>query len=271
MKKKQLLFCLLYAFFLITVVVSCRKDPVIPPPDPDYGKLVFKFDHQVNGQPLAIDTFGYVNAAGDTFSVSDIQYFISDITLHNSNGETYMIAQSNGIHYIDTDIPSTFTWTVSDDIPAANYQSVSFTFGINQVKNLSNMFVNPPESNMFWPEMMGGGYHYMKLNGSWKDDTGAVRMFNFHLGIGQIYDAINTDSVVAFVQNYFTVTLPASSFVLDSAETKEMQIVMNIESWFDTPNNWDWNFWGGSMMQNQNAQQAGKENGEDVFTIGYIH
>jgi hypothetical protein len=25
------------------------------------------------------------------------------------------------------------------------------------------MFVNPPEVNMAWPEVLGGGYHYLML------------------------------------------------------------------------------------------------------------
>jgi hypothetical protein len=118
--------------------------------------------------------------------------------------------------------------------------------------------------------MMGGGYHYMKMNGEWQKTIDTIKPFNFHLGIGQIYDSIHTDSVIRFVQNYFTVTLPAS-FVLDAATTKEIQIIMNVDSWFDTPHVWDWNHWGGSIMMNETAQQTAKENGEDVFTIGYIH
>ena len=30
------------------------------------------------------------------------------------------------------------------------------------------MFVNPPEVNMMWPDVLGGGYHYLMLNGKWK-------------------------------------------------------------------------------------------------------
>ena len=112
------------------------------------------------------------------------------------------------------------------------------------------------------------------MNGKWKDTADFIRNFNFHLGIGQFYhgDAINcTDSIYAFVQNYFTVKLPNSSFTLGKDVTKEIEIIMNIDSWFETPLIYDHNHWGGNIMQIQPAMQMAKENGTDVFSIGYIH
>jgi hypothetical protein len=131
------------------------------------------------------------------------------------------------------------------------------------------MFLNPPETGMFWPELLGGGYHYLKLNGSWKDTSNVNRFFNFHMGIGQIYasNVIVYDSITGYLDNSFTVTLPASSFILDENQNKEIGIVMNIDSWFATPHVWDFNYWGGAIMQNQPAMNAAKENGVDVFTV----
>ena len=110
------------------------------------------------------------------------------------------------------------------------------------------------------------------MNGKWKDTLSQIQNFNFHLGIGQLYknNVINPDSIYAFVQNYFTVSLPNSSFTLNNSDTKEIELIMNIDSWFTTPHNFDFNYWGGTVMQNQQALQTIKENGRDVFTIGYI-
>jgi hypothetical protein len=269
---KSVITITLISLFIV-FIVSCKKDnPITEEPNPEFGKVSFTFSHKVEGQPLAVDTFLYTNAAGNSYLISNIQYFISDISLHEAGGAFYTIAQDNGIHYIDSDVPSSQTWSVTDNIPTGDYQSISFTFGINETKNQSNMYVNPPESNMFWPEALGGGYHYMKLNGEWIDTIGSPRLFNFHLGIGQIYagGVIIIDSITGFVQNYFTVTLPASSFKLEKDQTKTIKIVMNIESWFETPHIWDFDYWGGSIMQNQDAMQTIKENGVDVFTIDTI-
>jgi hypothetical protein len=265
-------FYLLLIFALtLTVCSSCKKEKEQTSEKPS-GRIILKFAHKVDGQALDVDTLKYTNTAGNEYLVNEIQYFISDVTLHNADGGTFLIKAWDDIHYIDTDIPSTWTWNVMDSIPVGSYNSVSFTFGISQAKNQSYMFVNPPENNMFWPEYLGGGYHYMKLDGKWKDTTGTVEPFTFHLGIGQTYASgvIVVDSITGFVQNYFDVTLPGSAFAIADKETRTIEIVMNVESWFDTPHVWDFNYWGSYIMQNQAALQTVKENGADVFTVGSI-
>jgi hypothetical protein len=132
------------------------------------------------------------------------------------------------------------------------------------------LFVNPPERDMFWPDNIGGGYHYMKLNGKWLADDETIKPFNFHLGIGQIYSGggMNTDSITGFVQNYFEVELLNSSFTINAGDTLYFEIRMNVENWFQHPNIWDHNYWGGMIMQNQEAMHQACENGkEDVFSF----
>ena len=262
---------LLILSLAVGLFAGCKKEedePVIK----EAGKISLSFAHKVNGQDLVVDTLMYINAAGNQYLVNEIQYFISDVTLHNADGSTLLIKAWNDIHYVDTDIPSTWTWAVVDSIPVGNYTSLSFTFGISEQKNQSYMYVNPPESYMFWPQFLGGGYHYMKLNGKWKDTLNMISPFDFHLGIGQIYasDVIEVDSIIGFVQNYFTVTLPNSAFTIEKDKTRHLEIVMNIESWFETPHIYDHNHWGGAIMQTQPAMQMAKENGFDVFTAGSI-
>lgn len=257
------------ACFLLSlaVLLSCKPEEPIDNTE-TYGKIAFSFSHKVNGLPLVIDTFQYTNTAGNVYLVNEIQYFISDVMLIRSGGTNVTIAENNGMHYVDTDLPATQQWSIAQDIPSGDYTSIVFTFGISETKNQSNMFVNPPEMNMFWPEYLGGGYHYMKLNGQWLDTADNPNAFNFHLGIGQTYasNVIVIDSITGFVQNYFQVTVPASSFTISESATTTVALVMNVESWFNTPNVWDHNVWGTNIMQNQAAMQAVKENGGDVFT-----
>jgi hypothetical protein len=163
------------------------------------------------------------------------------------------------------------TWEVFDKIPPGSYDSISFTFGITEEKNISLMFVNPPERDMFWPDVLGGGYHYMKLNGKWMDE-GMIHNnpFEFHLGIGQIYsgDSIDVNDITGFVHNNFQVTLPNSSFQMSAGDTLNMIITMNIEQWFTDPNNIDLATFPFNIMQCQECMRMGCENGkEGVFTL----
>lgn len=251
------------------LITGC-SDNFDPKPfhDPS-GSLVFSIHHNVNGGPLRRNEWIYTNAAGNNYMITGLKYFISDITLYRNDGKTKMIDESKDIFYVDEDIPATKQLKFSDNIPAGNYDSISFVFGLTEEKNKSYRFVNPPEVIMGWPEVLGGGYHYMMLDGKWKTPDNEVLPFNFHMGIGQLYkgSGYNTDSIYAFVQNWFRVSLPGSDFEIPDDQTVLFQLTMNIENWFQDPYIYDHNHWGGAIMQNQPAMQMIKENGWDVFSI----
>ena len=238
----------------------------------EFGRLVFQFEHLVDGKPLITDTMTYVNTAGNKYEVTEIQWFVSDITLQPRDGKSLLLDSDSFAHYIDTNIPETFTWRIADSIPSGYYESITMTFGIKGEKNKPYMFTDQPESDMLWPINLGGdngGYHYMKLNGFWIDTLGARTPFNFHLGVGQEFDENN--QIVGFVQNWFEVTLPNSSFEVKKNDQLTITIGMEINNWFQNPHIYNHNIYGAKIMQNQDAMNMGKENGaKDVFSIKSI-
>ena len=238
---------------------SCRKDDTP-------GKVTFFFEHKVRDAFLAKDSMIYINAAGNPFEVNELQYFLSEITLWKS-GSAHTLTVENGIHYIDIDIPSSLSWSPEQEFPAGEYDSVSFVFGINEAKNKSGLFVNPPERDMFWPEMMGGGYHLMKMNGKWKTPEELIEPFNMHLGIGMIMDSLGNES---FVQNCFTVTQKLDNCYISGRQLfRHLVFTMDIESWFETPLTWDWNSTGGQIMQYQALMHSAALNGRDALSVRY--
>ena len=134
------------------------------------------------------------------------------------------------------------------------------------------IFTDSPESEMIWPINLGGeqgGYHYMKLNGFWINTAGERTPFNFHLGVGQEKD--DTGKIAGFVQNWIEVIIPGSDFEIDKGELKIINLVMNVDQWFSSPNIYDHNFHGAKIMQNQEAMQMGTENGKSgVFTVSSV-
>lgn len=261
MKKHLCTFILFALGILIIALTSCKKEK-----EEKNGYLSMHFQHVVNGTPFIKDTMIYSNEVGNEYKISEIQYFISEVTLYNSAGSQSLITESNGIHYVDTDIPETQVWNIMEKIPTGLYDSLNFIFGIIESKNKSNLFTDPPESNMFWPDLLGAGYHYMKFNGKWLALDQQVYPFNLHLGIGQIYDTAGI--ITSFVQNYFKVSVPSSSFLINENDTTAIYLDMNIDSWLKTPHTWDFNVMGGMIMQNEDAMQMLCENGHDVFTFG---
>ena len=247
---------------------SCKKNgddwPDIP------ISLSFQFEQMVDGNPLDLDTLMYVTSLGNEYMVTDIQYFISDIIFHKADGQKFVITDGDSIHYVDGRIVSTQIWNiVKTQLPEGMYDSISFTFGMNDQRNRSNRFLNPPERDMFWPEILGGGYHYMKLNLKWKDCCMQEAMpFMFHLGIGQLYSSVtpDVDSITGYVQNFFTVNLPVSSFTLESGHICTVAIRMNIEDWFDGQNAFDFALYPMGIMQDQEGMHRACLNGRNAFT-----
>ncbi len=259
-------------FFLVVMMVaggnSCTEKKEDPPRIPA-GNVVFDFSHLVDGDPLHQNELIYTNAAGNNYLITEVKYFISDITFYKSDGSRKIVEDWKDIFYIDIDIPETQTIRIFDQIPAGEYDSITFIFGISEEKNQSFMYVNPPEVFMAWPTVLGGGYHYMMINGKWEDTTRHTIPFDFHMGIGQLYQGggYNPDSIYAFVQNWFIVSLPESDFTMKDQDSLTFNIAMNIESWFETPHIYDHNHWGGDIMQKQPAMEMARENGSDVFSI----
>ena len=250
--------------FASILFISCKHES-----EESYGKVQFNFTFNVNGATLKTDTILYTNAAGNPYMINDIQYFITNITLIKTDGSSFPLTKDGFYRYIDTGIPSTLSWLASDAIPSGNYNSVSFTFGIKSYQNKSNMFVNPPESDMWWPDMMGGGYHYMKFDGKWLPPSQTVgNPFGIHLGIGMVVDTIVHDTT--FVDNSFDVKLNFSTLVIHN-ENHVINLSMNVDSWFSTPHVYDLNVEGGMTMQSQSLMQMIKENGYDVFSAQLVN
>jgi len=254
---------------LLFTVVFLSCEPEVQTEENNNGKIILKFIHQVNAENLVKDSLMYVNDAGNFYGVNEIMYFISDVALETNSGKQVFLNKEKIIQYVDNDIPETQTWNVFDPIPEDTYDSIHFIFGLNEERNQSFAFVNPPEVNMFWPDILGGGYHYLMINGKWINEENKVTPFDFHLGIGQLYSGVTTsvDSITGFVHNYFRVALPLSGMIILPDSSRTITIGMEIDSWFSTPHTWDFDYWGGYIMQNQEAMRTACENGIDVFRI----
>lgn len=248
---------------LITlIIVGCKEK------DPGQGDLQIKFKHLIDNKEIIFDSMMYVNAAGNTYQVTEVKWFVSRVMLFQKEGDIIEIEENDGIHYIDTKIESTLLWNINQKIEAGDYDSIRFIFGFNEQDNIQNRFVNQPETSMAWPLTLGGGFHYMMLNGKFKRMDESIAAMNVHMGIGQIYEGTtySVDSIISFVHNHFTVTL-AKPFTIEKDQKKTVSIVMNVENWFQNPHMYDHFQWGSHIMQKQDAMHMLKENGWNVFSM----
>ena len=224
--------------------------------------------YEVNGKSLVTDTLCYVNEAENSFLITEVQWFISNIELKNEAGDWVTLHQRSlsdtldisRVFYMDTNIPESQTLH-TQPLPIGHYTALRFTFGLDETDNQTGLFTDPPESEMFWPDMLGGGYHYMKLNGKFLNAEGRLAPLAVHLGIGQNEDCTE------FYHNHFIVELPIDFNVVTNSEN-QLELTMVIDNWFRNPNTIDFNELGSHIMQNQTAQRLLQNNGKDVFKIG---
>lgn len=252
-------------FLLIAIALaSCSKDAVTRI---ESGSIKIDFSAKVGNLGLIKDSLLYQNEAGNLFMVNQLQYFISTITLYK-NGIAY---PTDTIHYVDIDIPSSLSLTLTRTFAVGYYDSIGFTFGIDSAANQSNRFVNPPQRDMFWPDVLGGGYHYMKLNVKWLDTEAQIlKPVMNHLGIGQMYATGGSDpsQIIGFIHNNFNVTLPLNKLKISAGNQTNLQLVMNVQKWFCGVHTIDFRYFGPGIMQNQEAMSQLCDNGvKGVFSI----
>ena len=250
----------LLVIVLALLAVACTKPN-------EKAEINLNIGYEVNGKPLVTDSLCYENEAGNQFLITEIQWFLSNIELKNEAGDWIMLHQQgladtldiSRVFYIDTDILESQTLH-SCPIEVGHYTAIRFTFGLDETDNYTGLFSDPPESEMFWPDMLGGGYHYMKLNGKYLNTEGRLAPLAIHLGIGQ------NEDFTEFYQNYFIVELPFDFNVKANAEN-QLHLTMVIDNWFRNPHTIDFNEFGSHIMQNQTAQRLLNSNGKDVFRI----
>ncbi len=221
------------------------------------GHVTIAFDHQVSGAPLTLNSARYQNAAGNDYNVFDLRYYISGIELVRADGS----AAGPEVFYRDAAIETTRNLVI--EAPNGQYTALRFTFGVDAAHNHQGGLPGTVEnSNMTWPALNGGGYHYMQLDGRFTDIGGQVAWLA-HLGrLHRSTDPVPLDPG-------FQVEIPLTLQVAVDAWT--LHVVMDVNAWFATPTQFDFtNLGRENEMENPAALQALHENGAHVFQIGTV-
>jgi hypothetical protein len=236
---------------LVLFVAACDEDELTEPDGP--GTVVIHFDNTVGGAPLALNTGQYTNAVGNAYTVSLLEYVVSEFHFGASatarDGEAFD-AQLN--HYRNQAEPATRSVTFPD-VPAGDYEDIAFRFGIDGSENVTDAFPDLDLLGMAWPAPMGGGYHYMRNEGNYVDDTQQNAAFTTHLGPS--------------MGNDFSVAVSiAHDFTVNPGETTTITVRMDVNQWYTNPNPWDFNDYG-LIMGNPTAQATLQANAATVWSL----
>jgi len=270
------------AFFSISLVlfVSCRDN------NSKYGYVRIQFEHHWGDSLIKIDnTTEYINAAGNVLTFHNLEYLISDLII--SGASLVRIEQPLPVHYINDDTTNSIM-LLTYQIPTGTYNNIRFTFGLSPEKNKSNLYPNLPPK-MAWPGgpvstdgVSGGGYHYMMIDGRWKDPTDTRIGFGLHLGaleqitkidtsygFSQITQKVDSITRIDTTTNKFHIQFPVSvtrSFTVEHHKITTVEpIIMDVKLWMEGRYTWDFNVMGGSIMSRRFAMDSLSRNGWNVF------
>ena len=215
---------ILYPIILIALVFfSCGETN-----ENNESRILLNFNHHCDNTALSNDGLNHTNEAGENYNVLTLKYIVTDIKL-TSNNKDHDDIMIKDLHFVDFNDPSTMF--IESDILENGSYTLSFRFGLDANTNIADNFTNETfHASMDWPPMidpntgmeMGGGYHYMKLEGAYNNDS---TFYNTHTGPTM---GMDHSFVVSF--NMFNININ------NSTENLEYSIDMNVNNWYENPN-----------------------------------
>jgi len=253
----------LIAIVLMSIIVlsACVEEDV---PGLQNTSVSLNFKHDWDGTNVSstnFNTIQYFNENNDELSIEKLRYLISDVTFHKSNGQTIVV---EGYNLVDVTNDENLAYVLPVQIPIGTYSNVSFTFGFDNTDNIDGAYTDLNSTSWNVPMMLGGGYHFMQLEGKFINNVASEQGYQYHA----IRAVDNTDPMnLVFQDTFFTVNL-GEVIVRNNSS---FDVKMNIAEWFKNPHTWNLNDLNSMLMPNFNAQVQMYDNGQDVFSLGAVN
>lgn len=229
-------------------------DPVEVPIPPGPGKLTLNFVHHVDGEDFELETKTYTNAASNEYSVTRLQYYLSNFSLKGSKSD---FVPDDSYHLISIINQPTLggyfeKTTVSYDMPAGTYSQLVFHVGVDSERNSKGPYTGDLDFSWIMNWSWSGDYIFFKNEGIF-DGTEGEDKYIYHLAGEENYKQIVLD-------------LP-ESFELKKGENKELDVYVNINEFFENPNTIDLNIDKSTMSPGTELANALGANYANMFSL----
>lgn len=241
-------FFLTICLSVVAVMLSSCKDET-DEMLPSTGSFKMTVENYAGNTPLQIGQMNYTNAAGNTYQVDLLKYYISNIALIRADSSTFELGNYD---LIDAELPDSRIIT-SGRIPNGNYVGVRFYVGVDSARNNSvdQSGDLDPSYGMFWP--WNTGYIFFKHEGFYTDTAGNIQSLLFHYG---------TDVALATVQ------LPLQLEI--KGNEKLLTLRFDLNALYSNPNIVDFNidnYHQSDSGNDRNWIEALKQNFPQSFTV----
>ncbi|MBC8153471.1 MAG: hypothetical protein H7Z72_11215, partial [Bacteroidetes bacterium] len=156
-------------------------------------QLRVQIDNVVGNQELVLGTSQYTNGSGEPFTVTTLNYYLSNFRFRRTDGSEYVVPQDSSYFLVKESDKASQLLTFRN-LPVGDYSAVTFTIGVDSLRSTANIsertgVLNPAGSatapnDMYWA--WNSGYIFLKLEGlsprAPVDATG-LNLFQYHIGL----------------------------------------------------------------------------------------
>ncbi|MEO6232752.1 MAG: MbnP family protein [Ferruginibacter sp.] len=172
-------------FSAIILLASCKKEDA-----PQYNSAVLadlsvEFDNVAGASDLQLNTATYTNAAGESFNITKVKYYVSNFVLTNMNGTVYTVPQDSCYFLIDESDASTHEPELK--VPEGEYKTLTFTVGVDSLRNTMDVSkrtgaldLTGAGADMYWS--WNSGYIFFKMDGTSPVIASGTNVFQYHIG-----------------------------------------------------------------------------------------
>jgi hypothetical protein len=186
-KYNFLISLLALGLFFIACTKDTKTQPAAEETPPatttpgDPPSLTISFQAVANGQSLTITKGSYTNTSNDKFTITRLDYYITNVRLKKDDGSVF--TEKESYHLIRHSKNET-TFSISA-IPAGNYTSIEFLIGVDSLRNISGSQTGAldPTNGMFWDWTTG--YKFFVMEGVYSSSaTATIGQQEYALHVG---------------------------------------------------------------------------------------
>ena len=181
--------------FVAMVTLGCDDENQIQ----GTGQLTIEFDNRVGEDELVLGT-AYTNSSGETFALTKLNYFISNIKLQTTGGMEFIVPQDSCYFLIMEDEEASQEVTIKN-IPSGDYNRITFTIGVDSLRSTMDItkrsgVLDPAQGHdgMYWT--WNSGYIFFKMEGSSPSvPADSDHKFYYHIGGYGGYDTPGLNNI----------------------------------------------------------------------------
>lgn len=202
---------LLFGLMLMSIACSKEDSPTPEFEEENLAHLSVEFDNIVGERTLVLNNTAspYRNAAEEPFTISMLQYFISNIKVTTAQGNVYTVNQDSSYFLIKGNDKATRFAKVR--VPEGDYTNLSFIVGVDSLRSTMPVdkrtgVLDPAagggmeDAGMYWG--WNSGYIFFKMEGKSDvvsndangDPTGN-KQFKYHIGFFGGYSAPTINNI----------------------------------------------------------------------------